>query len=154
MLCVWVYCSVQSAHVIQRIWIKYRHVMLHHDDVSIDDTIFYVHSSANIIILHQFLLIKSFNNGLIVIVWQMLCYYLDILTPARTHSISGLKSWVLKFTFLAYNDSEKWPRFFLFWNSLSPFRVAAAHCQKICPVRLNWPGRLASNSDGARWISK
>ena len=134
-------CSAQSAHVIQRIWIKYRHVMLHHDDVSIDDTIFFVHSSANIIILHQFLLIESFNNGLIVIVWQMLCYYLDILTPARTHSISGLKSWVLKFTFLAYNDGEKWPRI-LFLNSPGPFRVAAAQCQKICPLGLNWPGRL------------
>ena len=53
-------CSAQSAHVIQRIWIKYRHVMFHHDDVSIDDTNFYVHSSANIIILCLFLLIKSF----------------------------------------------------------------------------------------------
>ena len=39
--------------------------MLHHDDVSIDDTIFYVHSSANIIILYLFLLIKYFKNGFI-----------------------------------------------------------------------------------------
>jgi len=35
-------------------------------------------------------------------------------TPARTHSISGLKSRVLKFTFLALNDSEKWHRIFYF----------------------------------------
>jgi hypothetical protein len=26
---------------------------------------------------------------------------------------------------------------------LSPFRAAAAQCKKICPERLNWPGRLA-----------
>ena len=31
----------------------------------------------------------------------------------------------------------------LFWNPLCPFRVAAAQCKKICPERLNWPGRLA-----------
>ena len=30
---------------------------------------------------------------------------------------------------------------FLFLNSLSPFRVAADQCKKICPERLNWPGR-------------
>ena len=46
---------------------------------------------------------------------------LCIFTPARTHSISELKSQILKLTFLA---KEKWSRvfFFLFWNSLSPFR--------------------------------
>ena len=32
------------------------------------------------------------------------------LTPARTHSIGGLKFRVLKFTFLAENDGEKRPR--------------------------------------------
>ena len=34
-------------------------------------------------------------------------------TPARTHSISGLKSRVLKFTFSAQNDSEKCLDFFI-----------------------------------------
>ena len=34
------------------------------------------------------------------------------------------------------------------------FRVAAAQCKKICPERLNWPGRLASISEGHRGISK
>ena len=33
-------------------------------------------------------------------------------------------------------------------------RIAAAKCKKICPERLNWPGRLAGISEGARWISK
>ena len=27
-------------------------------------------------------------------------------------------------------------------------RVAAAQCKKICPERLNWPGRLAGISEG------
>ena len=39
-------------------------------------------------------------------------------------------------------------------NSPSPFRVTAAQCKKICPERLNWPGRLAGISEGAQWISK
>ena len=34
------------------------------------------------------------------------------------------------------------------------FRVAAAQCKKICPERLNWPGRLAGISEGHRGISK
>ena len=32
------------------------------------------------------------------------------------------------------------------------FRVAAAQCKKICPERLNWPGRLAGISEGHRGI--
>jgi hypothetical protein len=34
------------------------------------------------------------------------------------------------------------------------FRVVAAQCKKICPERLNWPGRLAGISEGYRRISK
>ena len=34
------------------------------------------------------------------------------------------------------------------------FRVAAAQCKKICPERLNWPGRLAGISKGHQGISK
>ena len=29
---------------------------------------------------------------------------------------------------------------FLFWNSPSPFRVAAAQCKNICPEWPDWPG--------------
>jgi hypothetical protein len=32
--------------------------------------------------------------------------------------------------------------------------VATAQCKEICPKRLNWPGRLAGISEGARSISK
>ena len=32
------------------------------------------------------------------------------------------------------------------------FRVAAAQCKKICPVGLNWPGRLAGISEGAMYL--
>ena len=39
---------------------------------------------------------------------------------------------------------------FLFWNSLSPFRVAAAQCKSICPEWPNWPGSWAGISDGTR----
>ena len=46
---------------------------------------------------------------------------------------SGLEFFVLKFT--------------------KP-RVAAAQCKKICPERLNWPGRLAGISEGASRILK
>ena len=75
-------------------------------------------------------------------------------TLARTHSISGRKSWVWHWQFWNKYDGERWSRFFLFWNSASPVRVAAAQCKKICPERLNWPGRLAFNSEGASRISK
>jgi hypothetical protein len=30
---------------------------------------------------------------------------------------------------------------------MSPFRVAAAQCKKICPERLSWPCRLAGISE-------
>ena len=33
-------------------------------------------------------------------------------------------------------------------------RVTAAQCKKICPERLNWPGRLAGISEEAWLISK
>ena len=39
---------------------------------------------------------------------------------------------------------------FLFENSTTPFRVAATQCKKICPEGLNWPGRLAGISEGAK----
>ena len=45
-------------------------------------------------------------------------------------------------------------RFFLFCSSPRPFRVTAAQCTKICPEKLDWPGRLAGISEGAGWISK
>ena len=74
-------------------------------------------------------------------------------TPPRSHRISGLKYQVLK--------GEKWSRIFYFEILLasrasraSPFRVAAAHCKKICTERLNWPGRLAGISEGASRILK
>ena len=35
-------------------------------------------------------------------------------TPTKTPRLSGLKSQVLKPTFLLKNDDEKWPRIFLF----------------------------------------
>ena len=47
------------------------------------------------------------------------------------------------------NDGEKWSIFFYFEIHRAPFRVAAAQCKKICPERLNWPGRLAGISEGA-----
>ena len=43
-----------------------------------------------------------------------------------------------------FGDWWKMIQNFLFWNSSSPFRVAAAQCQKICPLGLNWPCRLNS----------
>ena len=61
-------------------------------------------------------------NFTIVIVYELLVHghshHIGLeswtLTLHRTHSIGGLKSRVLKFSFLALNDGEKWPRFFLF----------------------------------------
>jgi hypothetical protein len=43
---------------------------------------------------------------------------------------------------------------FLILKFAEPFRVATAQYQKICPLGLNWLGRLAGISEGARWISK
>ena len=51
-------------------------------------------------------------------------------TPARTHSISGLKSRVLKFTFLAYNDGEKWPRIFYFEIHRAPSELLLPSAKK------------------------
>ena len=42
------------------------------------------------------------------------------------------------------NDGKKWPRIY--------FEIV--QCKQICPERLNWPGRLAGISEGARGISK
>jgi hypothetical protein len=39
-------------------------------------------------------------------------------------------------------------------NSSCPFKVTATQCKKICPERLNWPGKLAGISEGAFGISK
>ena len=44
----------------------------------------------------------------------------------RTDSISGLKSWVLKSTFLFETDGEKWSEKLYF--EIPSFRVAAAQC--------------------------
>ena len=42
--------------------------------------------------------------------WVILFQWKSTPTPARTHFISELKSRVLKFTFLAWNDGKKWSR--------------------------------------------
>ena len=44
----------------------------------------------------------------------IVCALTMSVTPPRTHRISGLKSHVLKPTFLAINDGEKWSRIFYF----------------------------------------
>ena len=46
-------------------------------------------------------------------------------TPARTHSISGLKSRVLKLPFCLEIDGEKWSRIFYFEIHQAPSEVAA-----------------------------
>ena len=52
------------------------------------------------------------------------------------------------------NQSNCFDLHFTILKLPSPFRVTTAQCKKICPERLNWPGRLAGISEGARWISK
>ena len=84
---------------------------------------------------------------------QTTCTNSLLSTPARTHFITGLKSRVLKLSFLTLKEGEKWSRIFY-------FEIHRAHSElllpsaKICPERLNWPGRLAGIFEGARWISK
>ena len=46
------------------------------------------------------------------------------------------------------NDGETWSRISYFEIQLAP-RVAAAQCKRICPERLNRPGRIAGLSEGA-----
>ena len=46
-------------------------------------------------------------------------------TPPRTPRISGLKSQVLKPTFLIKNDDEKWYRIFFFEIPLAPSEIPA-----------------------------
>ena len=70
-------------------------------------------------------------------------------TPARTLSISGLKSRVLKLTFLTFGLD-----FFYFEIHRASSESLLPSAKKNCPERLNWPGRLAGISEGARGISK
>ena len=51
-------------------------------------------------------------------------------TPARTHSISGLKSRVLKLTFLLKNDGEKWSRIFYFEIHRAPSELLLPSAKK------------------------
>ena len=81
-------------------------------------------------------------------------FYYSLFTPARTLFKSGIKCWVLKLPFFYLKMMLKSDLDFLFWNSPSPFRVAAAQCKIICPEWPNWPGSLAGISERARWISK
>ena len=76
--------------------------------------------------------------------------FLSRYTPERTHSISGLKSQVSKVTFLLKNDGEKWPRLFYFEIQRAPSELLLPSAKKICSIRLNWQGRLAGISEGAR----
>ena len=46
-----------------------------------------------------------------------------IVTPPRTHKISGLKSQVLKPTFLLKTDDEKWSRIFYLEILLAPSEI-------------------------------
>ena len=75
----------------------------------------------------------------------------DYVTPPRTHRISGLKSHVLKPTFLAINDGEKWSRIFYFEILLARSELLLPSAKKSAQKgrRLNWPGRLAGISKGA-----
>ena len=50
-------------------------------------------------------------------------------TPVRTHSISGLKSQVLKLTFLTY-DGEKWSRIFYFEIQQAPSELLLPSANK------------------------
>ena len=55
-----------------------------------------------------------------------------LFTPARTYFLSGLKSQVLKLTFLTSNDGEKWSRVFTL-----KFTEPLQNC--CCPVLKNLP---------------
>ena len=41
-------------------------------------------------------------------------------------------------------------QFFQCTSTVIPLYIFAVQCKKICPERLNWPGRLAGISEGAR----
>ena len=70
-------------------------------------------------------------------------------TPARIHSISGLKSQVLKLTFLAYNNGEKWSRFFYFEIQRAPSEIPANLPGQFSLTRQNFFALGSSNSEGA-----
>ena len=70
-----------------------------------------------------------------------------ISTPARTLSISGLKSRVLKLPFRLKNDGEKWSRIFYFEIHRTPSEIAARLIQ---PFWADFFALGSSNSEGAR----
>ena len=51
------------------------------------------------------------------------------------------------------NDGKKWSRIY-FEIDRAPSELLLPSAKKICPERLNWPGRLAGISEGAHGISK
>ena len=53
-----------------------------------------------------------------------------IVTPPRTHKISGLKSQVLKPTFLLKTDDEKWSRIFYLEILLAPSELLLPSAKK------------------------
>ena len=52
------------------------------------------------------------------------------------------------------NDGVKWCRKKYFEIPRAPSELLLPSAKKICPERLNWPGRLAGISEGAHRISK
>ena len=54
----------------------------------------------------------------------------DPITPPRTTRISGLKSQVLKPTFLVQNNGEKWSRFFCFEIHRAPSELLLPSAKK------------------------
>ena len=86
---------------------------------------------------------KEKRTGCLISFWIKM----TLVTPARTHSICGLKSGVLKLTFFSLEMMVKSGLEFI----LTLTEPLQSCC---CPVRLNWQSRLAGIYEGAWWISK
>ena len=95
---------------------------------------------------------RNLQNPRALKLWSWLFDFFDS-TPARTLSISGLKSQVLKLPFINLKMMVKTGLDFFFWNPSSPFRYLLT-----CQANSSFLGRFfvlsSSNSEGARLISK
>ena len=79
----------------------------------------------------------------------------SIFWKSKNQLSSGISQFLLCFVFYCKLDIKNLFKVHSnFEIHRAPSELLLPSAKKICPERLNWPGRLAGISEGARWISK
>ena len=82
-----------------------------------------------------------------IFIWIM--FYTSQNSFNKWHKISSREIGIFGLKVIVKSGLE-----FFIWKFTEPLQSCCCPVQKICPVGLNWPGRLAGISEGARSISK